>query len=57
MSKPKPTRHAPHEVDEYLASLPHDFRTTLQQLRGIIQRIAPECTERVNYQIPIFRLK
>lgn len=57
MSKPKPTRHAPEEVDAYLASLPDNFRTTLQQLRRIIRRIAPGCTERVNYQIPIFRLK
>ena len=57
MSKPKPTRHAPEEVDAYLVSLPDDFRATLQQLRGIIRRIAPDCTERVNYRIPIFRLK
>lgn len=57
MSKPKPPRHAPEEVDAYLASLPEDFRATPQQLRRIIKRIAPDCTERVNYQIPIFRLK
>ena len=34
MRKPKPTRHAPEEVDAYLASLPEDFRTTLQRLQA-----------------------
>ncbi len=57
MSKPKPSRHAPEEVDAYLAALPDDFRATLQQLREIVRQIAPDCTERVNYRIPIFRLK
>ena len=57
MRRTKPTRHAPEEVDAYLASLPDDFRTTLQRLRAIIRRIATDCTERVNYQVPIFRLK
>lgn len=57
MSKPKPTRHAPGEVDEYLEAVPDDFRATLQQLREIITRVAPDCTQRVSYKIPIFRLK
>ena len=57
MSKPKPTRQAPQEVDAYLAAQEDGFRETLEQLREIIRRVAPECTERVNYQIPIFRLK
>ncbi len=57
MSKPKPTRHAPQEVDAYLAAQEDGFRETLEQLREIIRRVAPECTERVNYKIPIFRLK
>ena len=30
---------------------------TLQQLREIITRVAPDCTQRVSYKIPIFRLK
>ncbi len=57
MSKPKPTRHAPQEVDEYLAAQEDGFRETLQQLREIIRRVAPEARERVSYKIPIFRLK
>ena len=57
MSRPKPTRHAPAEVDKYLAEQAAGFRETLEQLRGIIRAVAPECTERVSYKIPIFRLR
>ena len=57
MSKPKPSRHAPQEIDEYLAAQAPEFRATLAQLRAIINAVAPDCTERVNYKIPIFRLK
>ena len=57
MSEPKPTRHVPQEVDDYLAAHEDGFRETLEQLRDIIRRVAPECAERVNYKIPIFRLK
>lgn len=57
MRKSKPTRHAPAEVDEYLAAQAPVFRQTLAQLRDIITRVAPDCTERVAYRIPIFRLR
>lgn len=57
MSKPKPTRHAPAEVDAYLAAQAPEFRHTLEQLRGVIRRVAPDCTERVSYKIPMFRLQ
>lgn len=57
MTKPNPNRHAPHETDQYLAEQAPEFRATLEQLRAIIKAVAPDCTERVNYNIPIFRLK
>ena len=57
MSKPNPNRHAPHEIDQYLAEQAPEFRKTLEQLRAIIKAVAPDCTERVNYKMPIFRLK
>ena len=57
MSKAKPSRHAPQEVDAYLESLPDDDRSALERLRRIIRETAPECTERVSYGIPIFRLQ
>ena len=57
MSKIKPSRHAPQEIDAYLEPLPDDVRSALERLRSIIRETAPECTERVSYGIPIFRLE
>ena len=57
MSKPNPTRHAPHEIDDYLAEQAPEFRAVLEQLRAIINAVAPDCTERVDYKFPIFRLR
>ena len=56
MAKPKPSRHAPQEVDAYLEPLPDDVRSALERLRVLIRETAPDCTERVSYGIPIFRL-
>ena len=52
-----PSRHAPEEIDEYLENLPEDRRAALERLRDIIRKTVPECTERVSYQVPIFRHK
>lgn len=57
MAKPKPSRHAPEEIDAYLEALVEDRRVALERLRGIIRETAPDCTERVSYGIPIFRLQ
>ena len=57
MAKADPSRHAPSEIDAYLEALPGDVRSALEELRGIVQEAAPDCTERVSYGIPIFRLK
>ena len=57
MIRTDPDRHAPQEVDEYLAAQAPEFRATLEQLRAIINEVAPDCTERVSYKIPIFRLE
>lgn len=54
-SKPKPSRHAPEEIDAYLTNLPDEVRAALARVRAIIREIVPDCTERVSYQIPIFR--
>jgi uncharacterized protein YdhG (YjbR/CyaY superfamily) len=55
MSKTNTSRHAPEEVDGYLAALPDDVQASLERVRRIIRETAPECTERVSYGIPIFR--
>jgi len=57
VAKPKPSRHAPEEIDAYLETLTEDKRIALERLRSIIRETAPECTERVSYGIPIFRLQ
>lgn len=57
MGKPRASRHAPQEIDAYLEPLADDVRTALEELRSIIREIAPDCTERVSYGIPIFRLR
>jgi len=57
MTGPGPNRHAPHEIDDYLVAQASDFRATLECLRAVINTIAPDCTERVSYRIPIFRLR
>ena len=57
MSNAGPDRHAPQEVDEYLSAQAPEFRATLEELRSLIKAAAPDCTERVSYRIPIFRLK
>lgn len=35
MSKGDASRHAPEEVDAYLAALPDDVRASLEQVRSI----------------------
>ena len=57
MSKSDASRHAPEEMDAYLEALPDNIHAILERVRNIIRETAPECTERVSYQIPIFRLR
>ena len=57
MTDPGPNRHAPHEIDDYLAAQAPDFRVTLEQLRAVVNATVPDCTERVSYRIPLFRLR
>lgn len=46
----------PKTIDEYLANLKPDRRTTLQRLRQTIQTAAPSAEECISYGIPAFRL-
>ena len=57
MTRALPARDAPEEIDAYLAALPEEMRDALQQVREIIRKHIPACTERVSYGIPIFRLR
>ncbi len=42
-------------VDEYLAALPEDARTTLEKIREAIKAAAPKATEGISYQMPIYK--
>ena len=45
----------PASVDDYLAALPEERRTVMEQLRQAIKAAAPEATEQISYQMPAFR--
>ena len=45
---------APRSVDEYLAALPDDRRTVLEEMRRTIRAAAPEATETIAYGMPAF---
>jgi uncharacterized protein YdhG (YjbR/CyaY superfamily) len=44
----------PATVDEYMATLPNDRRTVLEELRQTIRAAAPEATETIAYSMPAF---
>ena len=46
---------APATVDDYLASLPQEARTALEDLRRIIKAAAPDATELISYGMPAFK--
>jgi uncharacterized protein YdhG (YjbR/CyaY superfamily) len=50
-----PRADTPKTVDEYLARVPPEFRTSLQRLRKTIKAAAPDADEVISYQIPAFR--
>jgi uncharacterized protein YdhG (YjbR/CyaY superfamily) len=43
------------EVDDYLAGVPADARASLERLRKTIRAAAPEATEGISYQVPMFK--
>ena len=43
-------------VDEYIATQPEAARLTLEAVRQLIRKAAPEATESISYQIPAYHL-
>jgi uncharacterized protein YdhG (YjbR/CyaY superfamily) len=43
------SKHDPGAVDAYLASLPGDERSTLEELRRLIEGLIPDAQERISY--------
>jgi uncharacterized protein YdhG (YjbR/CyaY superfamily) len=42
-------------VDDYLAALPEEKRDTLEKLRKAIKAAAPQATEVISYQMPMYK--
>lgn len=42
-------------VEEYMSSQPAQVRATLEEIRQIIKKAAPEAEELLSYQMPAFR--
>lgn len=42
------------DIDEYISNFPSDVQKTLQELRKVIQKEAPEGSEKIAYGIPTF---
>jgi uncharacterized protein YdhG (YjbR/CyaY superfamily) len=45
------------EIDAFLAQVPDDARTTLQDLRTTIAAAAPEAVEAISYGVPAFKYR
>ena len=45
----------PKTVDDYLAALPDEARTTLEKIRKSIRAAAPKATEGISYQMPMYK--
>jgi uncharacterized protein YdhG (YjbR/CyaY superfamily) len=54
-TKPMKKSATPQTVDEYLAALPEEARTTLEKLRKTIKAAAPKATEGISYQMPMYK--
>ncbi len=46
-----------HSIDEYIAQFPEDIQKLLNKIRKIINEIAPEAIETINYKMPTFKIK
>ncbi len=47
---------APQTIDEYIAGFPEPVQEILQKIRLLIQKLAPEASEGIKYQLPTFLL-
>ena len=47
---------APKSIDEYIEGFPAEVQEKLQKIREVVQKAAPEATEKLSYQMPTFYL-
>lgn len=45
------------DIESYIADFPEETRAKLQFIREVIQKAAPNATEKISYAIPTFDLK
>jgi uncharacterized protein YdhG (YjbR/CyaY superfamily) len=43
-------------IDEYIATLPKNIQSILEELRQVIRESAPKAEEAISYQMPAFKL-
>jgi len=43
-------------IDEYIAACPEETHESLQQIREMVKRIAPDAKEKISYQMAAFEL-
>ncbi len=48
--------NASQSIDEFIAQYPEATRKTLEELRQLIKKVAPEASEKISYGIPTFTL-
>lgn len=46
----------PKDVEAYLAAIPSEARTMLEEMRRIILAVAPDAAESISYGVPTFKL-
>jgi uncharacterized protein YdhG (YjbR/CyaY superfamily) len=54
-TKPMKKSASARTVDDYLAALPEEARATLEKLRKVIKAAAPNATEGISYQMPMYK--
>ncbi len=47
---------APTTIDEYISLVPAETKKKLEQMRQLIQKLAPKAEEVISYQMPAFKL-
>jgi uncharacterized protein YdhG (YjbR/CyaY superfamily) len=43
-------------IDEYIKTFPKEVQQSLESIRQIIRKVAPDADEAISYQIPTFKL-
>ena len=52
----KKDRLRPKDIDDYIASFPHEIQAILEKIRSTIKEAAPGAQEKISYQMPTFAL-